>query len=156
MDDKLLSVAGKFTETSFQIGSTSFQIRKLLPFEGFEVLEELRAAVGAKLANLPAGVSAATAIVAIAMAIPPSSVKSVMGRLFAEVRYSNASAQTQAALAHGGVIDQAGFEGLEPVAVYEVFVRVLAVNFFSSFSGSLSALDKALDEENTAQSNTKT
>ncbi len=138
--DNFTKHAEKYTEQDFTIGQTKFSIEKLLPMEGFRVLEEIRAALGTRLANTPADSGVATVIASVALSIPPAVVDTIMRDMFAHVTFTNHLQATRATLAGN---EGTAFDGLEPVNVYEVFVRCLAVNFFSSLEDGLSRLGKA-------------
>ena len=127
-DLDLDQVAEEFLATEVEIGETRFRFSKLPAMRGYALLEKIRTAIGRH-----AGVQSSAgmgAIVRAVLSLPPEFVEEVRIELFGEVKFSNRMAQTAQTLA--GAEDTA-FADLEPVAVYEVLVRCLAVNFTESF-----------------------
>ena len=124
--------------TEFAIGETRFRIAKLAAIPAWRLLERIRAEVGRTLQGLDmpeAGEGKSAAMVAAlsaVLALPEPFVESLRVTLFKHVQYSNRHVGQLSPL--DGSEDSA-FDGLEPVAVYEVLVRSLAVNFSPSFRG---------------------
>ena len=117
-----------WTEPEATIDGTRFFFGKLPAMRGFEVLEQIRVEIGDKAdEELTAGIES---LLKALLSLSRGFVETLRRELFKAVRYSNARAQTPQVLA--GAEDTA-FDGLEPIAVYEVLGRSLAVNFSDSF-----------------------
>ena len=156
----ITAMAEKYCESQFSVdgdnGKTHFRITKLMPFDGFRVLDSIRAAIGERLATVNADASVMTIIISVAASIPPNKMEEVMRPLFASVTYTNAHAKTPAPVCDGNAIDQTAFAGLEPITVYNLLLRCLAVNFFSSFAGIKSLLDDIIPDSNPQPTPTST
>ena len=120
------------TKTEFEIGRTRFFIAKLPAIAAFDLLELIRHEVG-KSADLvvPEGSEnkRVATLLPLMLSLDPAFVKRVRTTLFEKVSYSNDRVPTPQKLA--GAEDMA-FDGSEAVAVYEVLLRCLAVNFTAS------------------------
>ncbi len=122
----------KLTETEFEIDGTRFFIAKLPAMAAYDLMELIRHELGKSQALvMPEGGEDATVsgLLRVVLSLDPSFVKMVRRKLFERVSFANARATKPQQLA--GAEDMA-FDGLEPVAVYEVLVRCLAVNFTPS------------------------
>ena len=138
---------GGLLEAECEIGDTRFMLDKMGAMEAWRVLEVIRKEIS-NVAGLPItdlmtqlrGADMDDAIrigakVAMAvMGLPVPFVEGLRKTLFKHVRFTGNGAKTPQVLA--GAEDMA-FNGLEPVAIYEVLVRSLAVNFSPSFAGGL-------------------
>lgn len=144
----------KLLDEEFTLGATSFRIHKIPALEAWEVLEQIREQFGKTLdADVMAlkGVGSAmadkasenghasdrtadqiSAMARLVLGLPPSFVKSLRNRLFAHAQFRNQVAVDWQPLQGG---EDTAFMNLEPVEVYNVLVRCLAVNFFPSFRG---------------------
>ena len=125
-------LAEELTKTEFEIGRTRFFIAKLPAIAAFDLLELIRHEVG-KSADLvvPEGSEnkRVATLLPLMLSLDPAFVKRVRTTLFEKVSYSNDRVPTPQKLA--GAEDMA-FDGSEAVAVYEVLLRCLAVNFTAS------------------------
>ena len=119
-------------ELEFSIKSTRFRITRMLPMDGFAVLEDIRQSIGENIQLIRESSSVTTALATVVMAIKPNDLERIRHKLFAEVSFQNEIAKTWRPL----YPDEAmGFNGLEAIHVYEVLGRCLAVNFFDSSQG---------------------
>ena len=137
MADFDLSALESLTELECQIGETRFFFDKLGAMAAWQILERIRH----ELSRTPAvELTAATdvgVLVRAILALDPVFIERLRCDLFAHVRFANTKALTPQPLA--GAEDMAfEGEGVEPVAVYEVLVRSLAVNFTASFGAVVS------------------
>ena len=136
---------GELLEAECQIGDTRFHLDKMGAMEAWRVLEVIRKeasnVAGLPITDLMTQLRGATmddairigAKVALAViGLPVPFVEGLRKTLFKHVRFTGNGAQTPQMLM--GAEDMA-FNGLEPVAIYEVLVRSLAVNFTPSFAG---------------------
>ena len=132
------------TARRVKMGKTTFHIGKLLPMEGFDTLERIRLALGksadlSRVGNGSIAEMGAAAVKAI-LSLPPEDVARIRDDLFAQVRVSvPQSSATLELLGNEGM----AFEDLEPVAVYELLARCIAVNFSASFSAILSGIQSS-------------
>ena len=146
----LSNIGGNLTDTEFEIGGTRFFISKLPAMAGFDLLEVIRHEIG-KSGVLGKELSDTTAADTNAMwlqmvlSLDPSFVAYVRKILFEKVAFSNRLAVNPLPLA--GAEDMA-FGGLEPVAIYEVLGRALAVNFTASLESAVSKFN-GLDLDST-------
>ena len=154
------ALAGKYLDRTFSLdgseGTTHFTIHKLLAMEGFRVLDKIREAVGERLSHVDSDASVPTMIAAVALSIPTAKVEEIMRPLFAQVTYTNTHAKTPLKVSDGNIIDDAAFAGLEPIAIYNLLIRCLAVNFFSSFTEIKSLLATALPDSSPQPTATST
>ena len=131
------------TDTEFEIDGTRFFVAKLPAMAAFFLLEQIRHELGKSQAlTIPEGAEeqTITALLKMVLSLDPAFVRLVRLKLFEKVSFSNARVTTPQPLA--GAEDTA-FDGLEPVAVYEVLLRCLAVNFLGSLRGLVSKLGDA-------------
>ena len=120
------------TEPEVEITGTRFFIAKLPAMAAFDLMELIRHELGkSQSVALPEGAPdvLVSGLIRMVMSLDPAFVSGVRRKLFERVSFSNQRAPTPQQLA--GAEDMA-FNGLEPVAVYEVLVRSLAVNFTPS------------------------
>ena len=133
----------ELTTTEFEIGGTRFFIAKLPAMAAFDLLELIRHQVGKSAAlAVPEGSEdeSVGALLKMVLSLDPAFVARVRQRLFEKVSFSNERVSTPLKLA--GAEDMA-FDGLEPVAVYEVLLRCLAVNFTASLRAGVSKFGDA-------------
>ena len=133
-----LSNPESLSEPQFQIGDTRFSVKKMPAMEAWAVLEKIRAQTGAAMdLSTPEGGIEHT-FLRIIVSLRVDFVNSLRMELFRHVSYTNASTSL---VPVAGNEDNA-FDGLEPIAVYEVLVRCLAVNFTGSFRAISEAISK--------------
>ncbi len=133
----------KLTDTQFEIGGTRFIISKLPAVAAFDLLEVIRHEVGKSASrNVLDSPSEGSigALLQMVLSLDPSFVAYIRKILFEKVSYSNRLAEDPQRLA--GSEDMA-FNGLEPVAIYEVLARALAVNFTESWQYAVSKFQNA-------------
>ena len=144
-------VVGLAEETEFTIGETDFRVKKLLPMEGFDLLEVVRPGLQVVVDDLKGAtddeadtedrnVKATEMIVTFIAKLPREIVKEARRVLFTQVEFKNKQHGDWTKL--GGREDE-GFHKLHPVNVYIVIGRAFAVNFFD-FGDDLSSLLDAL------------
>ena len=134
----LSNIKGKLTDTEFEIGETRFFISKLPAMAGFDLLEVIRHELGKSTSlRVPDATSEAAggSLLQMVLSLDPSFVAYVRKILFERVAFSNRLAVDPQSLS--GSEDMA-FGGLEPVAIYEVLARALAVNFTESWQYAVS------------------
>ena len=142
----LNGIGGDLTKTEFEIGGTRFAVAKLPAMAGFDLLEAIRHELGKSQAlSLPTEVlkeddrSIAT-FLKIVLSLDPAFVRQVRQKLFEKVAFSNTQVPTPQQLAGA---EEMAFDGLEPIAIYEVLLRSAAVNFTSSLDALVSRLKDA-------------
>lgn len=132
------------------IGGTTFRITKLLPMEAFDTLEILREAIGGRAAGMIAGMTLAQGdssaavinravgtLIGVLIAVPAAELKEVRNQLFAQVSFTNGTAQTPQPVAGN---EGMAFQGLEAVHVYELLLRAFVVNFTESWDAIASLM----------------
>ena len=121
-------------ERECQIGDTTFSIGKMPTIEGWDCMEVIREQTGMTIMNLKDDskdsedprIAVMKAIVKIFFTLPVPFVKKLKIQLFSHCQYKNEQT-TWSPLKQVNM--QSAFGALEPIAVYEVLVRCLAVNF---------------------------
>ena len=124
-------------------GTTTFHIGKLFPMDAFRVLEKIRTALGVGMASVPAGQSTAASIVAVVLSLPEDRFTEVRNLLFSHVTFTDKNVQTPL---HVAGMEEQAFANLDPLNIYEIFLRCVAVNFFQSFKGLLSRIGPMLQD----------
>ncbi len=128
-------------ERTVTLGGTTFKIQKLLPMEAYQAFEMIRAELGEKLGRYETEEGQTLTVPDIILAIlklAPEKVDEVRRALFAGVTFTNERAETPMRLAGD---ENMAFEKLEPIDIYEVFVRCLAINFTGSLTAVLSKVE---------------
>ena len=122
----------QLTATEFEIGGTRFFVAKLPAMAAFDLMELIRHELG-KSADLALPEGAASemigALLKLVLSLDPAFVRLVRKTLFEKVSFSNQRVPTPQQLAGA---EEMALDGLEPVAVYEILLRCLAVNFTAS------------------------
>ena len=139
-DDRALE---GLTDTDIEIDGTRFFIAKLPAMAAFDLMELMRHELGKSQSGAVSNDGSDAmlpGLINMVMSLDPAFVSQVRRKLFERVSFSNQRAPTPQQLA--GAEDMA-FDGLEPVAVYEVLVRSLAVNFTPSLRALGSRLGDA-------------
>ena len=133
------ALQGELSKPEAVIGPTTFSFRKLPSMAAWRLMEEIRVAVAGRLSSMTAedALEPGVEIIKAVIGQPPEVVDSIRKQIFQVVYFQNGAAVTPQVLV--GAEDMA-FDGLEPVAVYEVLVRGLAVNFTASFAAVASRL----------------
>ena len=139
MTTQMLSAASAFAERDFEIGNTHFRVHKLLPMRGFQVLEMIRSALGGKLASVLSDTDSgvATVIVGAALSLPPEAVERISAALYERVEFARPGSDYMALTP---ATQPMAFEDIEPVQIYELLIRCLAVNFTASWDAILSRI----------------
>ena len=146
MPDLHIGAVASWTEPEAKIEGTRFLFGKLPAMKGFDVLEQIRVEVGNKAdAEMTASIDG---LLKVLLSLSRGFVEALRLDMFKVVRFANGRAKTPQVLA--GAEDMA-FDGLDPVAVYEVLGRSLAVNFTASFRRLASSL--GADPATTSPSN---
>ena len=137
--ESLLANPEALTERERQIGPTRFVFQKIPALEGFRIIEAIRHQLAGVIdwPSVPAAVGGGGENIAILfralMSLPPEFTERLRTTLFRHVLYSTPDVSQQPL--HGA--GDTAFETLEPIHVYEVMLRVLAVNFTDSFQSLL-------------------
>ena len=111
-------------------GETKFTLSKMPGTIAWDTLEDIREALSdpiLKRSNDARGV-----MEQILLALPKQFTRRLRDRMFQYVTFTNSIARTPLTLAGA---EETAFDAIdaEPVAIYEVFVRSLAVNFTGSY-----------------------
>ena len=129
-----------FTDTEFVIGDTTFTVVKFGAMEGWRILERIRhefAKTNVSLETAGMDSAGAATLLRSILGLDPLFVEGLRIDLFKMINFRNSQYLTPIAVAGS---EDGAFEGLEPVAIYEVMLRSLAVNFTDSFSGLVSRI----------------
>ena len=131
-----LALVGNLTEPDFTIEGVEFHIAPLNPFDGYQIFEEIRNEIGKVTGaqSQPLNVNIMGAglpgdFIQILLNMPRAYVEALRVRMFEEVFYAYPGAREREKLVGN---ERSAFSALQPIAVYEVLVRCLAVNFTSS------------------------
>lgn len=124
-------------EREFTIGGTKFAATRMGAMEGWRTLEMIRRALASSEVS---GVGEASVLRAV-LSLPVEFVDQVRKIMFRHVEFATADSTWQPL---AGAEDMA-FSGLEPLAVYEVLARALAVNFMPSYREAASRLGLAAE-----------
>lgn len=128
-------VRDEFLKREFTVkganGETEFTLAKMPATKGWDVLEEIRSASGSA-SNGPAGGGIEAEIKNLVAALPKEFARALRNTMFQYVTFRNRMAVSPMNLAGN---EEVAFDAIEaePLAIYEVFLRSLAVNFTPSF-----------------------
>ena len=143
----LNGIGGDLTKTEFEIGGTRFAVAKLPAMAGFDLLEAIRHELGKSQAlSLPSMDAldnedgSIVSLLKIVLSLDPAFVRQVRQKLFEKVAFSNTRVPTPQQLVGA---EEIAFDGLEPIAIYEVLARSAAVNFTPSLDALVSRLRDA-------------
>ena len=135
MNDVQKKMADEFTRTEITVtgdsGETVFTLSKMPATKGWDTLEEIREATGGVM-NVEHSGGANAAIAALVASMPKPFVRRLRSTMFEHVTFTNRVMQTPTVLAGN---EETAFDmiGAKPVEIYELFLRILAVNFTDSF-----------------------
>jgi len=118
-----------------QLGQTHFRIEKLPAMAAFDVLEQIRVALGGVWPDVDMESGIGSGMLGAILRIPKDELAQIRAALFRSVFFRSPKVRGQEATLAG--MEDMAFEGLEPVAVYRVLVGAVAVNFRDSFAGNL-------------------
>lgn len=134
-----------FAKPEFAINKRKFRISKMGALAAFELGEKIRFAlskVDIDPKNVSQGAQTAETLMMVfvqgVLSLDPETVKEIREALFETIDFSGDDVK-KGWLNVGSNPDMA-FNGLEAAHIYELILRALAVNFFGSFSGLISAL----------------
>ena len=128
----------KLMADEFSIGETRFFVAKLPAMAAFDLLESIRHELSKSADMSLSEVGAAKTIgslIKVVLSLNPAFVARVRRKLFEKVSFSNERMVSPQALAGA---EDAAFSGLEPMLVYEVLIRCLAINFTASWQYAVS------------------
>jgi len=133
----LLSGLGnvEWTAKTVQLGQTHFRIEKLPAMAAFDVLEQIRVALGGVWPDVDLDSGVGSGMLGAILRIPKDELAQIRAALFRAVFFRSPKVRGQEATLAG--MEDMAFEGLEPVSVYRVLIGAVAVNFRDSFAGSL-------------------
>lgn len=130
-------------EQEFKIGDVRFRVGKMPALKAFNLLEYMRKVVADR--DETAGIDPGNGTIAMVMLVkaiaglPTDAVEHIRRELFPCVQYwtPNVHGGSGIELLTDDDVD-AAFATLEPIKIYELIVRCLAVNFTGSFAAILS------------------
>ena len=139
---------------------TEFSVTKLPPMKGFKLAESIRVNL-AETANRfevkdddgkdkkQQELEAATLFFKAVLGLPTEFIEDLQEQLFNYIEFKGGSSGIEKGWATLSGLEDAAFNGLEIISVYEVMGRALYINFSGSFSGILSnfpGMDKILNQ----------
>ena len=119
-----------YSDKTVRIKNTTFYIQKMNADKGWEVFEKLRVALADKAAEMES-VGFEKDFIKLFSCLPIDFVLSLRQELFSHVYFTNQEAKDRLELSEEFI--PMAFKELEPIHIYELLFRCLAVNFFSSF-----------------------
>ena len=129
------------TNPEFVIAGATFRVSKLKGVAGFDMLELIRTAMAGGSNTLSgAGMSeeeAGSKIMGLLFSIDPSKVREIR-----EIVFQNLDVKLPAAdrFLELGKVEAAVIDLIEPVDIYEIIARFIAVNFTKSIVGMMNRL----------------
>ena len=127
------------TDPQVTVEDTTFTIRKLLPMEGYRLLEVIRPALKSVTELDLTGLTGddVAAAVAVVAGVPQPTVETCRQWLFKHVLFTNGSVPQPTVLAGN---EDTAFQNLTAAHVYEILVRAFVVNFRESWTAAASRL----------------
>ncbi len=129
-EDLIKGIKG-LNDREFTMEGVTFQIKKLSPFDGFHLFEEIRHALFSNADSAQADTESALLFYKAILTLEPAVIEGFRAKLFKNVAFRGNGVDTGwMDLEHA---EEMAFQDMEPLHVYELFVRCLAVNFTGSF-----------------------
>ena len=122
-------------------GETTFTIAKMPATKGWDTLEEIREAAGGQISLGAGGIGGA--MQSVVSALPKPFARQLRTTMFGHVTFRNHLAKDPLTLAGE---EEMAFDAIEaePLAIYEIFMRSLALNFTDSFVGLFARISSFL------------
>jgi len=124
----------KYLEPEFTLNEVSFRVNKLNAMDGFALFEIIRKELATTSDNIDLNgdndADDSILIIKAIASLEPTFVEKIRKALFSRVQFKGNGAESYVALAG---TEEMAFQNLEPIDVYEVLLRALAVNFTGSF-----------------------
>jgi hypothetical protein len=123
----------KMKSPEFSINNIKFKVIKLSAMEGFRLFEKIRHALASQAGMAQADNQDANAALFIkaVMTLPPETIEDFMNTLFKGLKFSGKGVEK--GWANFSDLQDMALEGLQPLDIYELFIRCLIVNFIESF-----------------------
>jgi hypothetical protein len=136
-------------QRDFELSGIKFRIEKMNAFDGFNVLEKVRFAVGETIGGLPSfsgenSEANGKAMIAVIMGIRPDHLADIFQDC---LEHSSVCMSGDSYIS--AVSARAAIEGIDPLDIYELIARFLAVNFMKSFRSLLSRLGLEVERQET-------
>lgn len=126
---------GAIVEPEFTIGGSNFQVKLLMPMEGYRVWEILRPHLFEPVSRIDVSVPMQNAVVAIVMGLAPAIVETTRVTLFERIVYTNDTTRSPTVLSRN---EDDAFKDAHALTIYEVLVRAFAINFRPSLEDLVS------------------
>jgi len=131
-----------FKQAEFTIKDVKFRVDKMNAMAGFKVLESIRHEIATtkstdKPLNIKDKENIASDAIKSVLSLNPEFIDDLRLKLFKNTKFKGNGAQSYMDLLDA---EDMAFQNLEPVAIYEVIARALAVNFIGSFTALMSKL----------------
>lgn len=120
----------QYQERKIVIADTTFQINKLNAFESMKLLDTIRVSIAS--VNIDDNTNDITAIFKTIFGFPTEKLLEVQEKLFNKIQYTCKGDTGLLFLNSEHAINHAFKDG-EPIDIYELLLRALAVNFTNSF-----------------------
>jgi hypothetical protein len=134
----------KLENSEFKINDVKFKITKLSPMNGFKLFERIRFALAtqASIVTVDGLEENAAMFIKAILTLEPDVIESFMKDLFKGLQFTGGKNVEKGWMDFDGLEDMA-LETLEPLDIYELFIRCLIVNFTESFRALMSRLPGA-------------
>ena len=123
--------AADFAASDVTLGDVSFKIDKIPATAAWDLLEFIRISIAKSSHGIPnrPGAQLVEVLINAVFALPPGVVSQVRDKIFQRITFQKKSATTWQTLHKA---EDTAFDDLEPIAIYELLARGLAVNFSPS------------------------
>jgi len=132
MNSDFLDQIKGLNDPEFGINDVRFRITKLSPLKGFKLFEKIRHALAVNADGVSSdSENGALVFYKSILTLSPDTIESFMVPMFGNVEFKGSGVEKGWAPLEG--MEDMAFQSLEPIHIYELFVRCLAVNFTGSF-----------------------
>jgi len=132
MENDFIEKIKGLNDPEFSINDAKFRITKLSPIKGFKLFEQIRHALALNADAVSGDIeNGALTFYKAILTLSPEKIESFMNPMFDNVEFQGSGVDR--GWAHLKGMEEMAFQSLEPIHIYELFVRCLAVNFTGSF-----------------------
>ena len=132
--DQISAISNSWRETKFKIKETEFTISKLYPMDAFHCMEVIRVGIAPILSKMKTDESGdipLSTLLSACLSMPRATVDEASKMLFERITFINQYAKTPVKV---GGNEEMAFADLDPIAIYNVLMRAVVVNFGESLS----------------------
>jgi len=134
-EDIIKSVKG-LKNPEFTMEGVKFQIKKLSPIKGFNLFEKIRYEISRNADSAEAEPDSPLLFYKAILTLNPDVIEGIREDLFRNVSFRGNGVETGWMDLDGS--EDMAFQEMEPLHVYELLIRCLAVNFSGSFHALIS------------------